>query len=169
MFLIQAIQHHWLDSLGDSTWPGLRRAVHLGVPASAGSVALAAHGLWAHQMDLVAIVSIITGLLFSLLAFLVQLRYDIRRQGSQQTVNQRDARNVDFAFQSSVYAIIVGLVEVAFIFCQRLLQRHIEQVPHLALISNWVIYSFFGHFVMTVWTCLRRLWRLYDVLGLNQA
>ncbi len=170
LFLRMA-EAHWGGSLHDGQGKSHGRVVLHGVaPVVAGCFALIPGGTWTHELDLVSGVAIITGLLFSLLVFLIQLRHQVRLGDAQAAEAQRDKSNLDYAFYSSAYAVAVGFWVICLSLAQDASATVLMMVsPYGRIASNWIIFSVFVHFLMTMWTCVGRLWRLYEVFGLNRS
>lgn len=164
MFLIDVVDTHWSHCLDDEERPTVARWLHALAPLAFGALALIPRRVWAYQLDILSGVAMVTGLLFAALVFLIQLRHQVRLGDAKAARTDRDKANVDNAFYSTAYAILLGIVLIPLIVVQGLLTRW----GWARLPSNWMIYALFAHLLLTMWICVRRLWRMYDVFGLNK-
>lgn len=168
-FTTDVLETHWAVSLGEQPHPRRTRWAHAAVPLIVGALALVPGGIWAFELEILNGVAIITGLLFSLLVFLVQLRHQVRIGEAKAAHTAHDRANLDNGFYSSAYAIVIGFAILVLLILEAILGPTLQRyAPYGRIVSNWVIYALFSHFVMTMWVCARRLCRIYKVFGLNQ-
>lgn len=169
-FFARMADTHWAGALGDAERPRMNRAAHVVAPLTMGALALMPGRVWAHNLEILNGVAIITGLFFSLLVFLVQLRHQVRTGEAKAAAKQRDKTNLDNAFYSSTYAMVVGFLIITALILQSVCHVTLASwSPVGRILSNWVIFALFVHFLLTMWVCVRRLWRLYEVFGLNKS
>ena len=164
--LADAIKTHWGEALPDARHPKARCASHIVLPIAAGTMSLVYRG------DLSALgmldgVAIVTGLLFSLATFMIQLRYQVRAKEAKITPTRKNTNNIDFGFYSSAYAIIIGIMLIAWIILGQAATSMLEIKP-VTVAWSWTGISLFTHFLMTMGALLRRIIRVYQVFGLNQ-
>lgn len=161
------IATHWGACLSDTTHPLRSRAFQAGLPVVAGAATLLPGLVWAKDLEILSGVAIVTGLLFAALIFLIQMRHQVRvGPDAQAARSKRDKANIDNGFYSSAYATVVGIFIIVALVAQAMLAP--IGWPWFRIASNWIIYALFAHFLMTMWLCIRRLWRMYKVFGLNQ-
>ncbi|WP_141680156.1 hypothetical protein [Tessaracoccus lapidicaptus] len=175
MFLKDVVYTHWKISLadvdGNGGGDGPRQrswGVQVLTPLAAGALALLPGRVSAYSLEILNGVAIVTGLLFSTLIFLIQLRHQVRVDPATKAArNEPDRANIDNGFFSAAYAIVVGVVIIIGLILQGMLAPAVAW-PWARVASNWLIYALFAHFLMTMWLCVVRLWRMYEVFGLNK-
>lgn len=166
--LSKVIKGHFLSLKDDTSSPRRSLALHYGVPLIAGVFFSASHFPAAYKLDILNAVSIITGLLFSLIVFLIQLRYQFRVGIDQTHKEPLQKDNLDYSFGTSIYAIILGLGIVLAILLQQFGGAVWPSFTIGKQVSNAVIVGGFLHFVITISLVLKRLWRVYDYYGRNK-
>lgn len=136
---------------------------HVALPIVLGAVALLADFPGA-KSQVINVVSILAGLLFSMLVLLIDLRGRVRRGEDRRAAPEdRDCLNLDYAYYATSYAIATGFLAAGLLLVQ-------EQVWDLLpvwvrAVSNWVICVLVINFALAVMHCLRRLRRCYEVFG----
>lgn len=157
-----------------------RRAValHSALPVVFGAVALAPGGIAAFESQIVTVVAIVAGLLFSMLVLLIDLRGKIRRgEDKRAAPGDRDTRNLDYAFNSTNYTIIIGFTLAALLIVQQQVDPIIQSAAldpesgaawHWTdMVLNWALYGLAAHFGMAALHCMSRLHRAYVVFGIG--
>lgn len=166
------LSEYWA-SIRDGGWPAV--VLHITVPAAFGAIALAPGGVPAYTSQIVTIVAIVAGLLFSMLVLLIDLRGKIRRgEDKRATPGDRDTANLDYAFEASTYTIIVGFVLAGLLLIHQQFSTALdaailaESLPACTDVAiNWLLYGLAAHFAAATMHCLRRLHRCYIVFGIG--
>lgn len=148
-------------------------AVHLAVPVAFGAVAIIPKGTDAYSSQVITVVSIVAGLLFSMLVLLIDLRGKIRRgEDNRAAPGDRDTVNVDYAYSASNYTIIIGFIVAALLLVQQQTAGALADAligsPVLVWVpvaANWLLYALSAHFALAALHCLKRLRRCYEVFG----
>jgi hypothetical protein len=141
---------------------------HIMLPIGAGLVALLP-GSIAALSHLIMVVSILAGLLLTVLVPLMELRGRIRRGEDKRAVSgDRDTRNVDFTYHAAHYTIVAGVVIIASL----ILQEHAtvfltRNCLWVGKVGNAVMVMMVVHFALAFLHCLRRLRRCYEVFGVG--
>lgn len=102
-------------SVKDSSGTSRALLIHLGVPLAFGALTLAPSAQPASQSQIITVVAIVAGLLFSMLVLLIELRGRVRRgEDSRAAPGDRDTLNLDYAYYATNHTIIwtvPGLVD----------------------------------------------------------
>ncbi len=155
---------------------GLRTsALHIALPIVFGAVALIPGGIPAFQSQIVSVVAIVAGLLFSMLVLLIDLRGKIRRGEEKRAApGDRDTSNLDYAYEATNYTIIIGFTLAALLIVQQqtsdALASAVKACPAagwVTVAANWLLYGLAAHFGLAAMHCLRRLRRAYTVFGIG--
>lgn len=118
----------------------------------------------ASDSQAISVISILAGLLFSMLVLLIDLRGRVRRgEESRAAHGDRDSLNLDYAYYATSYAIIVGFTVAGLLLLQERVWAFLPAVLQVGY--NWVAYTLTASFAFAVMHCLRRLRRCYEVFG----
>lgn len=156
------------NSLTDSKCPVLNVIFQIGAPIITVAISFCLKFPMAFRTEMLTAVSIITGLLFSLIVFLIQLRFHVRIgiENTHRDDLQKD--NLDYAFSTAIYAISLGLTIVILTLLQEVTRQPFVDCKWIILILNTLIFGVFAHFVATIFIVLKRLGRVYDFYGRNK-
>ena len=136
---------------------------HIALPIALSAVTLLADFPVA-KSQVISVVSILAGLLFSMLVLLIDLRGRVRRGEDRRAApGDRDCLNLDYAYYATSYAIATGFLAAGLLLVQ---EQVWDPLPVWArAVSNWVICALVINFALAVMHCLRRLRRCYEVFG----
>ena len=136
---------------------------HIALPIALSAVTLLADFPLA-KAQVISVVSILAGLLFSMLVLLIDLRGRVRRGEDRRAApGDRDCLNLDYAYYATSYAIAAGFIAAGLLLVQ---EQVWDPLPVWArAVSNWVICALVINFALAVMHCLRRLRRCYEVFG----
>uniref|UniRef100_A0AAU8B2M8 Uncharacterized protein n=1 Tax=Dulem virus 32 TaxID=3145750 RepID=A0AAU8B2M8_9CAUD len=138
-------------------------SIHVGLPILGGSLALLGSGPLA-KSQVINVVAILAGLLFSMSVLLIDLRGRVRRgEDNRAAVGDRNCQNLDHAYEVTNYSILIGFTASGLLLGQEQIWPLLPSWGQIA--SNWVIYAFVINFGLAVLHCLRRLRRCYEVFG----
>lgn len=151
----------------DAFHPRMNVIIHASIPMAVAIVGYTPKLPPAYEIDILPSISIITGLLFSLIVFLIQLRYQVRVGIKNTHVNEMQPSNLDYAFHTSVYLIVLGIAIVSGLLAQQAGSVIFEGCSLLRQLSNAFLFGAFAHFMMTISLVLKRLLRVYDYYGKN--
>jgi hypothetical protein len=161
----------------DSVSDGGRAAqvAHCAVPVAFGAISLIPGAAPAYESQIITVVSIIAGLLFSMLVLLIDLRGKIRRgEDNRASPGDRDALNLDYAYYATNYTIITGIVVAALLLLQQQTATALATATLQGSLAgwvspaiNWLLFGLAAHFAMAAFHCLRRLRRCYEVFGIG--
>lgn len=157
-------------SVKDSSGPSRALLIHLGVPLAFGALTLAPSAQPASQSQIITVVAIVAGLLFSMLVLLIELRGRVRRgEDNRAAPGDRDTLNLDYAYYATNHTIIVGFALAALLLVQEQLAPGGEQAWELPCWVtgpwDWMMYALAAHFATAALHCLVRLRRCYEVFG----
>ncbi len=158
------VLREYVCAIEDDQRPILAACLQLALPIAFGAIALIPDGTKAFESQIVTVVAIVAGLLFSMLVLLIELRGRVRRgEDRRATPGDRDSLNLDYAYYATNYTIITGFALAGLL----LLQENLYDLmpPWLMVASNWLLYAMAAHFAVAAVHCLKRLRRCYEVFG----
>lgn len=137
--------------------------LHVGAPLIAGTVAIALHAP-VSASRIIDVVAIISGLLFSMLILLIDVRGRVRRGDDPRAAHgDRNSLNLDYAYYSTHYAIIVGFLASAMLLLPETWWHSFSRLVQIAY--NWATITVISSFALSVLHSLARLRRAYQVFG----
>lgn len=150
-------------ALCDSSRRARTILIHAGLPVAAGALSFAfSRSVAASRV--IEVVAIVSGLLFSMLVLLIDLRGRVRRgEDKRVSHDSRDSCNLDYAYYSTHYAIVAGFTALALLLFP---EGWWSVLPHwLQIAYNWAAIALVVSFATAVLHSLKRLRRSYQVFG----
>ena len=163
----EQLKDYW-SAVRDDWDPGCKQKfmpviLHVMLPICFGALALSG-GRAAFDSLIVSIVSVMTGLLFSMLVLLIELRGRVRRGEDKRAADgDRDTCNLDYAYYATNHTVTTGFILCGLLLVQGAFSGHMAS--WLVVASDWFLYALAAHFGIVALHCLKRLRRCYEVFG----